>query len=72
MGIALETVNPVVFDDPEYCCDNFDAKDYKECFFLLDDTSLCTLFGGENEINEECTRVEKCQQCKDHYNRNKK
>jgi hypothetical protein len=58
MGIELKTVNPVVFDDPVYCC-----KSPFSCGFKTG--NVCNLFHVFIDKNE------KCQECKDHYIKNK-
>lgn len=71
-GIALETVNPVVFDDPGKCSGyKWDICKYKRPNFVMNDETeqversgwICWLFDYEFP---PCSN-EKCQKCKDHY-----
>ena len=82
-GIELKKVNPVVFDDPDYCEKDEDNR----CKFLMysskQDQDGCYLFPKEKSVNSlwceptglkynwQFMILKKCQQCKDHYQRNK-
>lgn len=74
-GVALETFNPVVFDDPVYCHEKIICMPYHRCSRLF--LSICELFRGDNdemvglEYDKKEGRFKKCQQCKDHYEKNK-
>jgi hypothetical protein len=70
--IALETINPKVFDDPVYC-NNKDEEYCKKLYRILGEYH-CGLNDGKEldiEIEKPYLHVIKCQQCKDHYQRNK-
>ncbi len=70
MSIELKTFNPPVFGDPEKC------QDFKgKCQFL--DEPFCYLFPKYNypdgylpETNNDGDYL-KCQECKDHFEKNK-
>ena len=78
-GIALESVNPVVFDDPDYC----EKDDDNRCKYLMysskSDQDGCYLFPKKKSVNSlwcEPTELEynwqfmtlkKFQQCIEHY-----
>lgn len=64
MGIELKTVNPVVFDDKDYCMDQ-DGQ----CNKLDVDTEFyCWQFGKGVRYHKSGNGLtEKCQECKDHW-----
>jgi hypothetical protein len=72
--IELETFNPVVFDDQEYCHSNIDKCSHMSGGLFM---AECSLFAPGNKktklkASTIVTFFKKCQQCKDHYQRNKK
>jgi hypothetical protein len=67
--MELETVNPVVFDG-DVCCTDPEDKFYSECDHFDCEKEKCWLFSKQLDQNGDGVYY-KCQQCKDHYNRNK-
>lgn len=71
MGVALETVNPVVHDDPVYCGQHRNILN--ECTFLKytgEENKSCWLFKERLSRGKYSTH-KKCPQCKEHYAKNK-
>ena len=69
-GIELKTVNPVVFDDISLC-----GGESGQCKFRGVSTCfspLCKLFDDTLLKMAYEFIFYKCQECKDHYKRNKK
>lgn len=68
--IELKTFNPTVFDDPEFCREVYKLKPEK-CKYLGSELreNYCGLF--KNSLNYVSDSPTKCQECKNHYQRNK-
>lgn len=66
-GVELKTVNPVVFDDAEFCENNEGRCKFLNIFFGY----CCKLFHCNLNLNGLEDSREKCQECKDHYLKNK-
>ena len=74
-SIELKTVNPVVFDDKDHCrtykgkCDHFREFNLIRC---SDENYKCSLFPGVKlKRSVPIYYVEKCQECKTHYQKAK-